>query len=89
MTATQQKPQVGGIYDGMVMTVGTARFVNRRAALKYYRPYHPGCNAEQVTLKEKEGAISYEKPKLKDGERLIGDELANDRLVTFLALVLD
>jgi len=54
------------------MITGTARFVSRTAALAYYRPYNePGTNAAEVTRKEQDGEISYEKPTLKSRERLI------------------
>ena len=55
----------------MPTLIGTANFVSRRAALKYYRLYNEaGTNAAEVTRKENEGEIAYGPPKLKKGESL-------------------
>jgi hypothetical protein len=58
----------------MPTLIGTAHFVSRYHALKYYRPYNEkGTNAAEVTLREKEGAIYYGPPKTVKGEKLVID----------------
>jgi hypothetical protein len=53
----------------MKMRIGTACFVNEDAAVRYYRDQN--FTREDVRRKASEGEISFGKPTLKDGERLI------------------
>lgn len=54
------------------MTTGTHHFLNKTAAIKYYRPYCEDLadTAQTVNQKLKEGSIAIGAPKIKEGEQL-------------------
>lgn len=51
------------------MIVGTANFVSREAAIRYYKPY--GLDGSHIDDMVRHGAISIGKPGLKSGESLV------------------